>query len=191
MKLIDKILKENMTEKGFKLWNGVKSILPDIWEKATSSTGKYHKKENGDVPDIAEHTFEMLYAASKIIRMFSIEKNTTMCDTIMLSLVLHDSLKYGKTGDMKHTYTKHDQLAGDMIKANESTFKKLLNNEEFNILSESARYHSGQWSTDVLNRSDFNFDNFSPYVLFVHMLDMLSTSDLIKIWTKDLKIEEE
>jgi hypothetical protein len=46
---ISNLLKKNMTEKGFNLWNGINTILPESWEKPTSSTGKYHKKKNGDV----------------------------------------------------------------------------------------------------------------------------------------------
>ena len=48
------LLEKNMTEKGFKLWIGINNILPDIWDKPTASTLKYHKKLNGEVPCNAE-----------------------------------------------------------------------------------------------------------------------------------------
>ena len=60
---IVELLKENMTEKSFKLWNGINKRLPDIWNKLSASTRKYHRKFNGEVPDIAEHTYEMLFSA--------------------------------------------------------------------------------------------------------------------------------
>ena len=66
---IVELLKENMTEKGFKLWQGIDKVLPDIWEKPTSSTGKYHKKKNGDVPTNAEHVYQMLFSARKLFNL--------------------------------------------------------------------------------------------------------------------------
>ena len=59
---VSELLEKNLTEKSFKLWTGINRILPDIWDKPSSSTGKYHKKLNGDVPSIAEHVYHMLYA---------------------------------------------------------------------------------------------------------------------------------
>ena len=44
---VEKILKENMSEKGFSLWSAINKRLPDIWNKLTASTGKYHKKLDG------------------------------------------------------------------------------------------------------------------------------------------------
>jgi len=146
---MDEILEKNMTEKGFKLWRGINKILPDAWNRPTSSTGKYHKKLNGSVPDIAEHSYEMLFSVVKLIRMFNYKPKTTDADTLLLAIAFHDSLKYGRFASRKHTDSRHDQEAADMIKSNEETFRKLLSEEQFNILESSVRFHSGRWSTDV------------------------------------------
>lgn len=177
---ISTLLKKNMTEKGFKLWKGINTILPDIWEKPTSSTGKYHKKKNGDVPSQAEHVYHMLYACSKIMRLFNIETKTTDADTLLLAVALHDSLKYGNLGTRKHTDYTHDKQAADMIAQNKGTFTKLLTEDQFFILEEAVRFHSGQWSTDVRNKEGFDFRDLNPTTLFVHILDMMSTADLIQ-----------
>ena len=177
---MNEILEANMTEKGYKLWKAVKGILPDIWDKPTSSTGKYHKKSNGRVPSIIEHTFEMIYAGIKLFRMFDIKKNTSDADTLLLGIALHDSLKYGLDGNRKHTDNKHDRLAADMVKTNKYTFTKILTENQFNMLEESIRYHSGRWSSDLNNESNFNTDNFHSQTFFVHILDMLSTADVLK-----------
>ena len=100
---IIKLLEENMTEKGFALWNGINQRLPDIWENPTSSTGKYHKKMNGDVPTQAEHVYHMLYSTVKLFRMFNIETKTADADKMLFAVALHDSLKYGQLGTRKHT----------------------------------------------------------------------------------------
>jgi len=177
---IKELLEQNMTEKGFKLWSGINKILPDIWNKSTSSTKKYHKKLNGDIPDIAEHVYQMLYAATKVIRLFGIENKSTEGDKIYLAIVLHDSLKYGKFGSQKFTDYKHDKAAADMIASNKDTIMKLLTEEQFFTLEEAVRFHSGRWSTDVEDIEKFSFRDYNPETMFVHMLDMLSTADCLK-----------
>ena len=178
---IDELLKKNMTEKGFKLWLGINTLTTDIWNRPSSSGGKYHRKADGRVHDIAEHTYEMLYGGLKIIRMFNIKINTSRCDGLLFSIALHDILKYGEHGELKHTTGKHDQLVGDLIKGNFRTFQKSMDDADIVIMEESARFHSGRWSTDVKNRNNFNWSNFYPETMFVHMLDMLSTADCLKI----------
>lgn len=180
-----KLLKENMSEKGFKLWNGINQLLPDIWEKSVASTGKYHKKLNGEVPTISEHVYHMLYAAAKLLRMFNIEKNTSGADKILLGIALHDSLKYGIMGTRRHTDRRHDKEAADMIASNKNTLLKIFSEEQFYILEESVRFHSGKWSTDVPKDKKFDFKDYNPETMFLHTLDMMSSEDLIQTDVRD------
>ena len=179
---IIELLEKNMTERGFKLWEGIDRILPNIWNKPTSSTGKYHKKLNGDIPDIAEHVYQMLFAAKKLLKIFDISPKTPDADKLLIAIALHDSLKYGNLGTRKHTDTEHDKLAADMIASNSNTFKKLFSDDQLNTLEESVRFHSGQWSTDIPKNEKFNWSTSGLRMesFFVHMLDMLSTADLIQ-----------
>jgi len=173
-------LKDNMTDRGFKLWSAINNRIPNVWNKLSSSSQKYHKKAEGYVPNIAEHTYEMLFAASKIMKMFNYNPKTTDADVLFFALALHDSLKYGEKGDRDHTTGEHDKLAGDMISTNKETFQKILTESQVQVLEDSVRYHSGQWSTDAKG-TDFNFSDRDPIAMFVHILDMLSTADLIKM----------
>ena len=179
------LLQENMTERGFKLWSGIDKLLPDVWNKPTSSTGKYHKKLNGDIPDQAEHVYQLLYATAKLFRMFNIETKTTDADKMLLAVALHDSLKYGQLGTRKHTDYQHDKKAADMVNQNKKTFLKLLTEDQFYTMEEAIRFHSGQWSTDVRSKRDFTFKDLNPETFFVHMLDMMSTADLIQTDVRD------
>jgi len=183
---IEKVLEKNMTTKGFSFWKALNERLPNIWQKPTSSTGKYHKKADGTVPDCAEHVYQMLYAASKVSRMFNIAPKTPKMDMLMLSVVLHDTMKYGKDGKRTHTDNKHDQLAGNMIRDNKETFRKLLTESDVGILEDSVRFHSGQWSSDVKSKKDFSFNDRDPIAMFVHVLDMMSTADVIKTPVDDI-----
>lgn len=178
-----KLLEKNLTNRAFDLWSKINSRLPGIWDRLSSSSKKYHKRQDGRVPNLAEHTCEMLYAAVKLLRMFGAEPRTSYADSLLLSVMFHDSLKYGcdGLGNGGHTVGSHDKLAADMIMSNEATFRKILNKEEFMILEESVRFHSGRWSTDVPNQHEFDVYDFKPEAIFLHTLDMLSTADLIKL----------
>jgi hypothetical protein len=178
---VNELLEKNMTEKGYKLWLGINTMVVDIWNRPSSSSGKYHKKSDGRVHDIAEHTYEMLYNAMKIIRLFDITSNTSRCDAMLFAIGLHDILKYGEHGELKHTTGKHDQLAGDLISGNFDTFRKVMGDNDVLIMAEAARYHSGRWSTDVKVRNAFDWKTFNPETLFVHIMDMLSTGDCLNL----------
>ena len=177
---LTELLEEHMTEKGFKLWKGIIQIVPETWDKPTSSTGKYHKKLNGDIPTQGEHVYHLTYAAVKLFRMFNIKSKTTDADKMLFATTLHDSLKYGNLGTRKHTDYKHDKEAADMVAANKHTFTKVLTEEQFFVLEEAIRFHSGQWSTDVPKGKKFTFSDYNPETMFIHVLDMMSTADLIQ-----------
>jgi hypothetical protein len=181
---VEKLLKENMTEKGFKLWSGINSMLPDCWDKPTSSTGKWHKKLNGEVPSQAEHVYHLLYATVKLLRMFNVDPNTTDADKLLFAAALHDALKYGKLGTRKHTDYQHDKNAADMLAENKQTFQKIMTEEQFFVMEEMVRFHSGRWSTDAKGRN-FDFKDYNPETMFIHMLDMMSTADLIQTDVRD------
>lgn len=176
---LNEILKENMTENGFNLWKAINSKVPSPWNKPSSSSGKYHVKKNNYVPNIAEHTLEMINSAVSIYPMFNISKNSIDLDLLLFGIAMHDIVKYGNNNDMKHTTKLHDKLIADRIENRKEIFLKLFNEDQIKILTDMVRYHSGRWSTDAKN--DFDFKNFHPYVLFVHMLDMLSTKNCLLI----------
>ena len=179
-KKISDLLEKHMSEKGFKLWKGIISIIPDTWDKPTSSTGKYHKKINGDVPCQGEHVYHLVYATVKLFRMFNIKSRTTDADKMLFAASLHDSLKYGELGTRKHTDKQHDREAANMVSSNKETFMKVLTEEQFFTMEEMIRFHSGQWSSDVPKNEKFDFSNYNPETMFIHMLDMMSTADLIQ-----------
>lgn len=177
---IIELLKENMTEKSFKLWEGINKRLPDIWNKLTSSTGKYHKKLNGEVPVQAEHVYQMLFSTVKIFQLFGIRSKTTDADKLLFAIALHDSLKYGTLGTRRYVDNGHDKNAADMVSENKEIFEKILTEEQFFVMEEAVRFHSGSWSTDVPTDKKFKFNDYNPETLFIHILDMMSTADLIQ-----------
>jgi len=178
---MNELLEEHMTEKGFQFWKALNSKIPPVWKRPTSSTGKYHKKREGYVPNVDEHTYDMLISASKIYRMFDIKEKTSECDLLLLGIAMHDIIKYGHENDRDHTHKEHDRMIANRIEENKETYLKLFEDEEqVNILINMVRYHSGRWSADVKDMNSFDFKDHHPYVLFVHILDMLSAADCLK-----------
>jgi len=183
MNYVDRLLdlaEESLTDKGFKLLLKIENGLPDIWDRPSSSTGKYHQKANGEVPSIIEHTFGMFYAATKIIRLFGHAKLSTQNDAILIGIILHDLLKYGEKGTNPHTTNNHDKMMADKLETNRKFLMKHFTDSEYETLVMIVRYHSGQWSVDVPSIQEFKFSDYPPEVLFGHMLDMLSTEDCLK-----------
>jgi len=177
---VTELLEENLTEKAFKLWQAIDKRLPNIWDYPTSSTGKYHRKINGEVPNQSEHVYHLLYSISKLLRMFNINKKTADADKLLLAAVLHDSLKYGNLGTRKYVDNSHDKTSADMISQNKNTFLKIMDEEQFYIMEEAIRFHAGRWSTDVPKNKKFSFKDYNPETFFIHILDMMSTHDLIQ-----------
>jgi len=172
-----------MTSEGFSFWkNVIEPKIPDIWNRLSSSTKKYHKKLNGEVQTIEEHTYEMLYAFSKTMKMFRIKPKTQEADMMFLAITLHDTLKYGTNPvqalKKEHTMREHDRMIGDTVKANKKRFMEVLTESQVDHLEDITRTHAGIWSTDV--GKNFMLDAMSPEALYVHTLDMLSTQGLLR-----------
>lgn len=177
---IMELSRHNMTPEGFDLLILIEGKMPDIWNKPTSSTWKYHKKEDGSVPSCAHHTYEMFYAASKIIRMFGGKVVSKQNDAILMSIILHDLQKYGVKGTNPHTTPNHDKTMADLLEKNKKVLMKHFSEEDADVVILGVRYHSGRWSKSVPNMNSFDFADYPPIVLFVHMLDMMSTANVLK-----------
>lgn len=169
-----------MTKEGFSLLTFIENKMVDIWDKPTSSSGKYHKKADGSIPSNAHHTYEMLYAGTKILRMFGHQEISKDNDVYIMAIILHDMMKYGKKGNTPHTYTHHDKGMADLLERNRSVLLKHFSDVQMETMIMGVRYHSGQWSKSIPKGEVFDFDNYPPIVMFVHMLDMMSTADVLQ-----------
>jgi len=178
----DRILLENMTEDGYKLWKKLEEKIPNIWNKLSSSSNKYHKKENGESDTIEDHTMEMIFSAIKLLSVFDIKPKTKDCDVILLGITLHDSCKYGLENPLErlHTVPNHGHLISDLINLSKNTFLKHFSNDEVLLLEEITRFHDGRWGNDWKNE-DMSWKKLDSKILMVHFLDMASTNNLLKV----------
>jgi len=178
--IFDDLLKEHMSERGYKFWLVLKEKIDPVWDRLASSSMKYHKKKDGRNPTIEEHTHEMLFAATKLLSMFNFKKKSQESDILLLSIVLHDARKYGKEPCVNnHTVKNHGKLMADSISMNRNHFLKIFDSENISTLEEAVRFHDGKWAVDA--NSKFDIESVKSTTFFVHILDMLSSRDLIKV----------
>jgi hypothetical protein len=180
MDKIDELLKDNMTDISFRMWNALKERIPDIKHRPSSSSGKHHRR-NGSVLSIYDHTYEMLFSCIKLLSIFNVTPKTKKSDILLFSILLHDAFKYGINNPFgaQHTNNAHDRLAANIINDNKSVFMRVFTEEEVNLLEQCLRFHSGRWSTDW--NKDLSFDKLPKEVMFIHILDMCSTNNLLAI----------
>ena len=177
MNKVLELAKENMTAEGFEILADIDQSLPDIWDKPTSSSGKYHLKDNGKPDTIEDHTFEMLKAAMAVMRLWDIEPCTVSADVQIMAITLHDRLKYGPEGTSEHTVSDHDKLIAEWVLENATILRYYLPLMHYSSLIEALRLHSGRWSTDITTS---DWAEAGRLTFFVHVLDMLSTENQLK-----------
>jgi hypothetical protein len=180
MDKIDELLETSMTDISFRMWKALKEKIPDIRHRPSSSSGKYHRR-NGSVLTIYDHTYEMLISCIKLLSVFNVTPKTKKADILLFSVLLHDAFKYGIDNPFssQHTDKAHDRLAANIINDNKSVFMRVFSEEEVNLLEQCLRFHSGRWSSDAGN--DFTFTGMPAEAFFIHILDMMSTNNLLAV----------
>lgn len=175
---ITDFLKVNLTEKAFTYWVKVnEKIATPIWDRDTSSSGKYHRRKDGSMPTVAEHTLEMLKSAYAIRRCLGVDyepKQSPQVDQLLLAIALHDCLKYGTTPGA-HTKTNHDRIMSGF----------LHDNFPEEALESAIFWHQGRWSVGVnsagfANKAMAKMPELKQIDFVLHILDMLSTENKLE-----------
>lgn len=181
MEKLRKLAETNMSQEGYKILGLILKDITPIWDRKVSSSGRYHVKANGYVPTILEHTYEMLFCALKIIRLFGYKSKSQQIDVMIMAIILHDSLKYGIENPInnKHTVSAHDKLVGELVTKHKDILEPHLEQDNFWALRHAVSYHSGRWT--VNNKIGIKiFGDKRLVSFFVHIMDMLSTNDCLK-----------
>ena len=178
---IDALLKDNLTLDAYKLWVAMKTKIPMVMHRPSSSTGKYHADEHGNVRSIAEHTYQILFTAVKTLKIFNISIPSKSSDVVLLAGACHDLVKYGCDDPLhkRHTNSKHDKLIADILLFNKNRCLEYIQENDFAKLEQICRFHSGRWSTDA--NPNFDLSKLPVEVMFIHMLDVLSSENLLRI----------
>ena len=153
--------------------------LPDyFFEVPASSTGKYHPKFASGPGGLVRHTKVAVKIAQELLNsMIGEPFKAEEKDLIILSLILHDGLKHGKTQE-KYVRFDHPILAAEFVKENQKEAE--LTESEANFMYNVISSHMGP----------FNKSNYSEIILpipknkyqkFVHMCDLLASKKFLNI----------
>ena len=156
------------------------SNLPDYYfELDASSTGKYHPKYAAGKGGLSRHIKAAVKFAVEILSNPSIGGIYTDRDKdlIILSLLIHDGLKYGKEY-RKGDYTKFDHpiLISDFIEENKD--KLNMTEEDIKKVRGAVASHMGPWNTSQYSDVTLPIPK-APMEKFVHMCDYLASRRFI------------
>lgn len=154
--------------------------LPDyFFEVDASSTGKYHPKYAQGKLGLGRHVKSAVKFAVELLSNPSIGKSYTERDKdlIVLSLLIHDGLKYGKEKE-KYTRFDHPLLIAQFVKDNKENLH--MNDEDIEKVSKAVASHMGPWNTNQYSEVELPIPR-APMEKFVHMCDYLASRRFINL----------
>lgn len=157
------------------------SILPDyFFEVDASSTGKYHPKYASGDKGLLRHVKAAVKMAVELLANPIIEKpySSRDKDLIVLALIVHDGLKYGKNKTDKYTKFEHPILISDYIKEVRDNLQ--MTDEDVEKLCSMVASHMGPWNTNSYSSIVLPLPK-APIEKFVHMCDYLASRRFINI----------
>ena len=157
------------------------SHLPDyFFEVDASSTGKYHPKYAAGEGGLTRHVKSACKFAYELLSNPIIGKpySSHDKDLIIVALLIHDGLKYGKDKKEKYTRFDHPILASEYVIENKNNLK--MNEEDIEKVSKSIASHMGPWNTNSYSEVILPIPR-APMEKFVHMCDYLASRRFINL----------
>ena len=168
------------------------SNLPDyFFEVDASSTGKYHPKYAAGEGGLSRHVKSACKFAYELLSNPIIGKpySERDKDLIIIALLIHDGLKYGKKEKEKYTRFDHPILASEYVKDNKDKLK--MTEEDIEKVSNSVASHMGPWNTNQYSEVVLPIPR-APMEKFVHMCDYLASRRFINLdFDKDSNVIDE
>lgn len=172
------------------------SKLPDyILETPSSSSGKYHPRDEIDNDGMIRHIKRFIIAGNEMVRMYyDIGANYYKYnDLIIATAIMHDVFKQGKDGKGGHTVKQHPIYIYDFLtEYNEKNWsdshRSLVDEkdlmlfdelrERFNTLRFTCLFHEGRWtipeSYAKYDRKSLTQEQ-SKAVFLSHLADMIAS----------------
>lgn len=150
--------------------------LPDYFFIVdASSTGKYHPKYAQGEQGLTRHVKSACKFAYEMLSNPIIGKPYTDRDKdlIIIALLIHDGLKYGKGEKEKYTRFDHPLLASNYVKENKDNLK--MNDEDIEKVASAVASHMGPWNTNSYSDVVLPIPRL-PMEKFVHMCDYLANN---------------
>jgi 23S rRNA maturation-related 3'-5' exoribonuclease YhaM len=161
-------------------------ILPDyFYEIPASSTGKYHPSFSLGKGGLVRHVKVATRIANDLFEDPSFKSKYTRNekDIMLMTLILHDSLKSGLNHD-KYTAFNHPILISNFV--NDNRDKIELTDDELNLFRSCVESHMGgfPWNTNSYTNEELP-EPKTKYQVFVHMCDYLSSRKYLDVKFND------
>lgn len=154
--------------------------LPDyFFSIPASSTGKYHPSFTLGEGGLVRHSkvaFKIAYDLLSI-STFNDDFSPLEKDLLLMSVLIHDGLKKGKTEE-KYTRFDHPILMGEYIK--ELKDKLTLKDDEIEFISDVIKSHMGEWNTNQYSKVILPLPE-TKYQKFVHRCDYLASRKFLDV----------
>ena len=162
-----------------KLKEAVCSYMTDcvadwFYEVGASASGKFHPKFSQGVGGLVRHTKAVVMFAEELLKMSSYAYMKDIYkDYVVAACIVHDTAKYGLTGEMDKTvYKDHAENAAKLF---ENWCLTECDYSPSELMLNAIKAHMGQWST---NREDKPFTSIDRCV---HMADYMASRSFIDI----------
>ena len=155
--------------------------LPDYFFSVdASSSGKYHPKYAAGEGGLSRHVKSACKFAYELLSNPIIGKpySERDKDLIIIALLIHDGLKYGKGEKEKYTRFDHPILASEYVKENKKELKMV--DEDIEKVSSAIASHMGPWNTNSYSEVVLPLPK-APMEKFVHMCDYLASRRFINL----------
>lgn len=157
----------------------VKSYMADcvadwFYETGASASGKFHPKFSQGKGGLVRHTKAVVMFAEELLRMSSYAyMKEEYKDYVIAACIVHDTAKYGLTGEMDKTvYKDHAKNAAKLF---ENWCLTECDYQPSEFMLNAIKAHMGQWSTD---REDKPFTSIDRCV---HEADYMASRSFIDI----------
>lgn len=157
-------------------------ILPDyFYEIPASSTGKYHPSFSLGKGGLVRHVKVATRIANDLFEDPSFKSKYTRNekDIMLMTLILHDSLKSGLNHD-KYTAFNHPILISNFVNDNKDKIE--LTDEELELFRSCVESHMGGYPWNINSYTNEELpEPKTKYQVFVHMCDYLSSRKYLDV----------
>ena len=197
-------LRPRMTSQGFQIMTTLLKGVPfRVWRKPTSSTLKYHHKDDGKCLSVIGHTYEMIVAAytsqMRIFEWYDSGIPSKSSDAMTIGIMFHDAFKYGSDGKgvrakwangpddgERYTDTNHACIAYVYLVDHRATLEDYFGAKLTEKIMMIVRLHEGRWSPiygkDRNSRADqYILEARHREIFTVHSLDMASANNTLHV----------
>lgn len=155
--------------------------LPDyFFELEASSTGKYHPRYALGQGGLVRHTKAAVRFGYELLSDPIIGEKYTLRekDLMIMSLILHDGLKYGVPKE-QYTRADHPLLAAEYVKDRKEELS--LTDDDIDFMYHVIASHMGPWNTHPYTKEEILPKPKTKYENFVHMCDYLASRKVFQI----------